>query len=124
MISLISIDSIIQTVMLLSGLIGVLFGRYRSYKRFFLLIALAIGFVVGLCGHLGLVYPFFIYYQIYAPAIPGYIDPYGFYFLHPNYMLFEFTVGFGSIPLIVSVAFVSISIVGVLIGYLIGHIRK
>ena len=71
--------------MLLSGLIGALFGRYLSGKKLYLIIALILGLVIGLFGQMGLVYPFYI---VLNPEFTHY----DLYFLHRNFKLFEIRI--------------------------------
>ncbi|MHA2065441.1 MAG: hypothetical protein ACXABY_13780 [Candidatus Thorarchaeota archaeon] len=122
-INLISIHCIIEAIMLLSGLIGVLFGRYLSDKKYYLIIALAIGFVLGIFGEIGLVYPFYIDVQRGIVHIPE-MTPIGFFFLHPNIKLLDLSVWYNAplvIPPIVHATFVAAGIGGALLGYLVGY---
>ncbi|MFW9861576.1 MAG: hypothetical protein ACFFEX_18290 [Candidatus Thorarchaeota archaeon] len=104
----------------MSGLIGALFGRYLSGKKLYLIIALTLGFVIGLFGQMGLVYPFYIRLDI------DFIF-YELFFLHPSFKLLDipplvnppFTV-----PPIVHIIFVTASVGGVLLGYAIGNKLK
>ena len=106
--------------MLLSGLIGTLFGRFLSGKKLYLIIALMLGFVIGLFGQMGLVYPFYIELNLE-------FTHYEFFFLHRNFKLLEIPPLINppfTIPPIVHVMFVTASVGGVLLGYAIGNIRK
>ncbi len=108
--------------MLLSGLIGFLFGRYLSDKKYYLFIPLVLGVVLGFFGHLGLVYPFYIDVQRNIIVIPEFTY-YGFFFLHPSLKLLDIPTLLNTpltIPPIVHVVFVTASVGGVLIGYTIG----
>ncbi|MHA2042315.1 MAG: hypothetical protein ACW975_10670 [Candidatus Thorarchaeota archaeon] len=109
--------------MLLSGLIGVLFGRYLSDKKHFLVIALVIGFVLGIFGEMGLVYPFYIDIQRDIVHIPE-MAFYGFFFLHPNIKLLDLPIWYTDpliLPPIIHVVFVVASVGGALLGYLVGY---
>ena len=109
--------------MLLSGLIGALFGRYLPDKKYYLLIALAIGFVIGLFGEIGLAYPFFVDINRDLVHIPM-VTPYSLFFLHPSIALLDFSRLHYTplvIPPVVSVTFVAAGIGGVLLGYVIGY---
>jgi hypothetical protein len=106
--------------MLLSGLIGVLFGRYLSGKKLYLIIALMIGLVIGLFGQMGLVYPFYI-------GLNPESTHYELFFLHRIFKLFEIptlTSPPFAVPPILYAIFVTASVGGVLLGYAIGNIRK
>jgi hypothetical protein len=106
--------------MLLSGLIGALFGRYLSGKKLYLIIALMLGLVIGLFGQMGLVYPFLI-------ELNPESTHYDLFFLHRSFKLLEIPTLVSppfAIPQIVYVMFVIASVGGVLLGYAIGNIRK
>ncbi len=108
-----------DVIMILSILVGVAFRRYLPNDLDHLVRALVIGAVLGLLGHLGMVYPFFILVDPEAVTIPE-VTPFGFYFVLPFFKLFTFTLPFDAPfafgPPLVTILFVSISLAGVLIG--------
>jgi hypothetical protein len=119
MISLFSNHFPIQTTMLLSGLIGAIFGRYLSGKKRYLIIPLMLGFVIGLLGQVGLVYPFYI-------ELNPEFTHYELFFLHPNFKIFDIPTLISppfAVPPIIYVIFVTASVGGILLGYAIGYIR-
>lgn len=109
-----------DVIMILSILVGVAFRRYLPDDLDHLVRALIIGAVLGLLGNLGLVYPFFISVDHGQVTIPE-VTPFGFYFVMPLFKLFTFTLPFDAPytigPPFVTILFVSISLVGVLIGH-------
>ncbi len=109
--------------MILSILVGVAFRRYLPNDLDHLVRALVVGAVLGLLGHLGMVYPFFILVDPDAVTIPE-VTAFGFYFFLPFLRIFTFTLPFDAPfavgPPFVTILFVSISLVGVLIGHRIG----
>lgn len=104
--------------MLLSGLIGAVFGRYLSGKKRYLITPLMLGFVIGLFGKMGLVYPFFLQLN------PEFTN-FELFFLHRSFKLLEIPPLANppfTIPPIVYVIFVTASVGGALLGYAIGYI--
>ncbi|MFX1602618.1 MAG: hypothetical protein ACFFCK_03975 [Promethearchaeota archaeon] len=113
--------------MLLSIIVGVAFRKYLPENRDYLIRAQVIGLVLGLLGHLGLVYPFFVSVDRELITIPE-VTAFGFYFVLPSLKLFSYTLPFDYPfaigPPLVTLLFVIISLMGVMIGYRIGPRKK
>jgi hypothetical protein len=101
----------------------VLFGRYLSGKKHYLIIALVIGFEHGILGEMGLVYPFYIGAQRDIVHIPE-MTPIGFFFLHPSIKLLDLSIWNNAqlvILPIVHVTLLTAGLVRALLGYLVEY---